>query len=241
MEIKFLTIKQVKDFVEANPDVHNYIKDLIKHSIKSKKTSFSKEKYLKEYDCLKEFNFVNRESDKSFLLNYNQLPVCCVLAEIAEATMHEKVPIEPIACLIFANKFAEEIRKPEIRTYWYSDLEIQLESYLLIYLHQIHLVDITDFVEGITEEMKEEIPDVRSVDMTYKHVFSYLSDDEERMSSTIIKMLSSERTIDTARQALQDIGKKTLQKLFHYISILKKQEQQSKKTFSITCLMDCSI
>lgn len=207
MGINLLKIKEVKDFIEENYKIHCYITQLIKDSIKTKKNSFSKERYKKEYDCLKDFHLINRESSEHFLLDYNQLPVCYVLTEIAEATMQEKVPTEPIACLIFANKFAEEIRKPEIRTFWYSDLEIQLESYLLVFLHQIHFVDITAFVDGITEEMKDQIPDVRGVDNTYRYIFSYLSDSEERMSSMIIKMLSNERTIDTAKQCLQSIGK----------------------------------
>lgn len=229
MEIKFLTIKQVSDFFEENPAVHSCIEDLIEHSIASKRTSFSKQKYLKEFDCLKEFNIVTKEFEESFVLDYNQLPVSYVLIEIAEATMKEKVPIESIPCLSFANKFAEEIRKPEIRTFWYSDLKIQLESYLLVFLHQIHFVDITAFVDGITEEMKDQNPDVRSVDLTYKHVFSYLSDSEEKLSSIIIKMLSSDRTIDTARQSLQSIGKVNPTKAISLFNYFKEHGAAKQK------------
>jgi hypothetical protein len=207
MGTRYLKIEDIKIFFQENPIIHNYIEELIKHSISVKRTSFSKKKFAKEYEALKKFEVINRESEETFLLDYSQLPVSYVLTEIAEVTMQEIAPTTAIGCLQFANRFTKEIRKPEERTFWYSDLETQLESYLLIYLHQAYSFDVTSFIEGITEEMKDEIPEVRAVDMVYGYVFPYLTDNEERMFATITSMLSGETTTDTAQHTLQSIGK----------------------------------
>ena len=207
MNKTFLSINETAEFINNNPTIQSYIKTLIKASISIKKTAFAKAKFTKEFELLQQFELVREGLADFFILNYECLPVCYVLAEVAEEIMGEKIPIEPIPCLNFANRFAEEIRKPAIRTYWYSGLEIQFESYLLVYLHQVHHLDVINFVQNITDEMANENSDLKSVDLSLRNVFYFLNDTDEKLFSIIVSMLSSDRTKQAAYEALQNIGK----------------------------------
>lgn len=203
---QFLTIEAVKGFYKNNGKIYECLKDLITHCINVKHLSFSKQKFQKEYQTLQTHDLVSRESSDSFQLDYKMLPVCYVLSEIAEETLQKKIPDDPINALKFANVFCEEIRKPNVRTWWYSDLEIQLESYLLVYLNQLNGVDVTAFIMSITEEMRDQIPDVRGTDLSYKHAFAYLNDNINQLFNAVTFLLSNDRSKHAGWDSLQNIG-----------------------------------
>jgi hypothetical protein len=215
----FLSIDDARSFIGQNPPIYLALKTLIDHSIIAKKISFSKEKFQAEYSELKPFNLIGNDQEEVFLLDFTSPIFGSVLLEKAESVLQEKAPTDPEACFAFADRFGQEIRKPKLNHHWYSDLVIQLESFLLVWLHQKYDVDVTRFVGSITEEEWEQKPWLNSLDFAYMHSFAYLSDPPELRHETIVNMLASVRTKDSAYEALRNLGKvnpKAADQLYEY-------------------------
>lgn len=203
----FLSIDDARSLIAQNPLVYAALRTLIDHSIAAKKTAFSKDKFQVEYNELKAFNLIGNEQEEIFQLDFTKLVFGSVLLEKAEAVMLEKAPTDPAACFAFADRFGEEIRKPQLNRHWYSDLIIHLESFLLVWLHQNYAVDITRFVGSIIEDERDQKPWLSSLDFAYMHSFAYLSDPPALRHETIVDMLGSDRTKDSAYEALRNLGK----------------------------------
>lgn len=201
--MQFLTIRQATTFLEENPAAYEYIQLLVNEYIRARSPFLSKSTFHREFGYLKSFSFVQDESEKVFLLNFDSLPVCYVLMKIAEKMTHENMPVEPVACIRFIGRFAEMIRQPDPQTAWYANLRVQFETYALVYLHQVYEVDVTAFVEGLTGETR----DLMGTDIHYRYIFPYLHDDTKKQFAAISRMLSDERTEYAGLDALSNIGR----------------------------------
>src|SRR5688500_9134636 len=148
----YLTLQETQSLIENNPVAKRSLMDLIRHSIQEKKISFRVEKFNDHFDCLQKLGLVKSYPDNIFGLDYTVLPACYVLTIVAEDMMKQPVPVDAVGALAFANRFCELIRQPKVNHYWSGDLEMQLEAYVLIWLHQVHNIDITSFIQSITEK-----------------------------------------------------------------------------------------
>jgi len=223
----FLSVDDARSFIGQNPPIYAAFKTLIDHSITVKKISFNKEKFQAEYSELKPFNLIGNDQEEIFQLDFSNLVFGSVLLEKAEAVLQEKALTDPEACFAFADRFGQEIRKPKLNLHWYSDLIIHLESFLLVWLHQKYNLDVTHFVRSVTEEEWEQKPWLNSLDFAYMNAFAYLSDSPEVRHETIVNMLASVRTKDSAYEALRNLGKinpKAADQLYQYGSIHKAFE-----------------
>lgn len=202
----YLIVAHCRSLIEDDPLIRQYLEELIRESIRTKKTSLSIETFKVQYDHLRPLELVSKEFEKFFVLDYETLPCCYVLAEVAEQMMGTAVPAEPVSALRFANQFAELIRQPNPRTFWYQSLELRFETYVLLWLHEIHGLDVTGFFQSFTTEIKAENPDLRSVDMLYQYAFPYLSDDNARQFEVIESLLRSEETKHIALEVVRSLG-----------------------------------
>jgi len=203
MRRHYLTIQETQSLIEDNPVCKQYLMDLIHHSIQEKKISFRVEKFNDHFDCLKKLGLVKSYPDNVFSLEYATLPVCYVLTVVAEEMMQQLVPVDAVDALVFANSFCKLIRQPKVNHHWSGDLDMRLQAYILIWLHQVHNIDITSFIKSVTDDMKKENADLRSADLIYTYVFPYLNDDTERQFETIV---TTEGARDSALQAVKDFG-----------------------------------
>jgi hypothetical protein len=194
----FTTIGQVERFFTDDPVAKQHVETLIDAFIRAKNPSIAKAGVEPALAYLKSFPFLQHDTERSVQLDFDCLAVSYVLMQVAEKTMGEKLPQEIIPALQFVDRFAEEIRKPAIRTHWYGSLELEFEGFVLTYFHQVHGFDITNFILNLTEEQTDEEACLRSIDMTYQHSFGYLSDTVEECFATLITMLGSDRTKDAA-------------------------------------------
>lgn len=238
--MQFLTIRQATTFLEDYPVAYEYIQLLINECIRDKNLLLSKSAFHKEFSylqafslvqsesentsLLKAFSLVQDESETAFLLNFENLPVCYVLMKVAEDMMRETIPAEPVACMRFINRFAELIRQPEPRTSWYAHLRVQFETYAQVYLHQVHQVDITAFVESITGERRNENTDLMSMDVNYRYVFPYLDDDTGKQFAAISRMLKNESTKYAGLDALSSLGRVNPEKAAALYEFAKARE-----------------
>jgi|GEM_PF-2443390 len=202
----YLTIAHCRSLIETDPLVHQYLGELIRETIRTKKTSLSIEKFKAQYDHLRPLELVSIEFEKFFVLDYEALPCCYVLHEVAEEMMTVPLPTEPVAALAFANQFALLIRQPNPRTHWYQGLELRFETYVLLWLHEIHGLDVSAFFQSVTTEMKDENLDLRSVDMLYQYAFPYLGDDNTRQFEIIESLARAEETKHIALEAVRSLG-----------------------------------
>lgn len=207
VQIKYISIDEASKFLSSNDSVQLCLRKLIKHSIAEKRVSFSNEAFKVQHELLEKFKLVTRESESVFQLDYNNLVVCHVLAQIAVETLGEEIPEDPIESLKYAQRFAEEIRKPTIRTFWYSDLEINLEGYILAYLHQVKGIDITAFVESVTTEMSDQTHVLRTINSIYSHAIPYLAESTEATFTKITGLLANEKTKWKGTEAIRNICK----------------------------------
>lgn len=208
MKKHLLSTQEVEAFFTANAPVREAMTELIRHSIAVKQTAFPKDAFRIQYELLVLHQLTTRESEKSFQIDFDTLEGGYILAIIAEEILAKKVPVDPMEVLAFSAAFGLQIKQPNPRHWWAGDMEFQLQSYLLVWLHQMHGVDVTTFIFGITEDTKEALTETRSVDTNYRNIFPYLSDSIESCFTTISDLLIGERTKDTALDALFCLGRK---------------------------------
>jgi hypothetical protein len=192
--------------MESDPVARQYLNELINESIKERKSSFPTDKFRTHYDHLCALKLTGKEWEKSFQLDYAALPVCFVLAEIAEEIMSAEIPSEPISALTFVYQFTELIREPNPRTFWYQDLAIRLETYVLLYLHENHQLDVTAFAESVTDDMMEETSCLRSMNSSFTKVFPFLRDDNVRQFQTIERLLTTPTKRYNILDAVNNLG-----------------------------------
>jgi len=202
-----LSIQEARSFLELNEPQRKAIRFLLLHMISTKSLTFEKSDFSESYESLAQYGGLLTVMETNFQLNLENLITLQVLTETAEESLREAIPPEPLACLEFAEKFCEHLRKPKLNHYWYSSLELNFKSYMLIYLNQEKGVDITKFAESVTDEMRDQYRYVRSIDLLYTHIFPYLTDSIETMYATASDLLQRERTSDSGGRMLQDIGR----------------------------------
>lgn len=202
----YLTINSCRLLTEADPLIRQYLGELIRETIRAKKTSLSIETFKVQYDHLQSLQLVSTEFDKFFVLDYEALPCCYVLQKIAQEMMATPLPVEPEPALRFANQFAELIRQPNPRTFWYQSLELRFETYVLLWLHEIHGLDVSAFFQSVTTEMKDENPDLRSIDILYEYAFPYLGDDNAKQFAILESLVQTEERKHIALEAVRSLG-----------------------------------
>lgn len=202
-----LSIQEARSFLEQNQTAASTIRSLLEHQISTKSLSFRKTDFQESYDKLFAFEGLLVDLDTNFRPNFENLIILEAVGNIAEKALNEPIPGEPIACLEFGKKFGEYIRQPKLNHHWNSNLELNSESYLLIYLNQEKGVNITEFVKSVTKEMEDQYIHVRGVDLLYTHAYPYLRDTIEVMYATARELLDAERTSDSGGNMLQNIGR----------------------------------
>lgn len=202
----FLTIQHAAAFLQTDPVATGYIRSLVQKCLDTRTPFAHKDTYPAAFTYLHTLSLAIDTSEKTFWLNFDSLPVCMVLMETAEMMLQEKLPENPVAALRYVNRFAERIRQPEPRTAWYGNLRVQLETYALVYLHQVYQVDITAFVRGLTQEMSDANDDLFTIDNTYRYVFPYLEDSTGRQFDTVTWLLTAPRTRNLGLDALHGLA-----------------------------------
>lgn len=201
------SIIEVRELFSLETTLYTTIKTLLEKSISEKKVSHLKAGHENEIAQLQAASLVGHESETHFQVNFDNLVSGYVMLQVAQEILTEQLPTEIIPALSFVSRFMEEIRKPNIRTHWEAGWPNEFEGFVLVYLHQEAGLDITAFVLGVTEEMRDEHVEVRSVDFGYLHAFAYLSDSVEKCFQAIQTLYGSDRTRDTAFSCVENLCK----------------------------------
>lgn len=214
-----MNVQDVQLLLRDRPKSKAALDVLIDLCITNKVTSFSVADHTEAVQELEKVADTVKLYDHRFQLDFNSLIVNEVLRGKAEAIMGLPMPNTIANALAFINSFCEEIRKPEVRTYWYGHLESGLESYGLIYLNHIHNVDVTGFLKTITTEMEVNSPELRVFKNDYTGAFPHLKDDIKKRFDIVDYLYSNKDTSYFAADCLEKVGEHNKEKaveLYNY-------------------------
>lgn len=203
-----MKIAEIHTALAANTPLREALIKLIRECIASKRLSFSKTTFNEEYNLVSAYPVTGHDNAEVFQLNFDSFWVCSALAEVAEEILGEQLPGDIQSCLAFADRFDLHTRQPKPNHHWSGHMHLGFESYLLVYLNQVHGVDITGYFHSLTDEMKEEYIELRSLDIIYQYAFPFLSDDIPTTFKAAVYLFSSEDSKISAFEALKGLGQK---------------------------------
>jgi hypothetical protein len=201
-----LTIEDVKIFISENSVVYNQLSTLFDRCIAEKKPLFSPD----EIDGLAElvnFGLLKETAGERYEFNYDSLVVCYLVMEKAEVVMKSSMPNEIVTALQYADSFYLEIRQPTPRTTWYFHLAMEFDRFILIYLNQLHGIDVTAFYDTITKEMSDLYIPLRHYGNSYASAFPFITDDISKSFASLQRIAISEGKKSYFGTALSDIVK----------------------------------
>lgn len=221
-----MTIQEVQKFLDDQPAIESGIKEIITKSIEEKKSALPK----KDFDVLITSGTLNPYTEDiptdRFRLDYDSLVVDEVLLRKAKEILGRDFPANILGALQFVNQICEEIRKPNIRTFWYEHLESGFETYALIYLNHIHGVDVSAFLYAITKEDRDQEIPLRVYEHNYTGAFSHINDNIETSYQTIEFFYSKPDSAHFALSCVDKIAKKNPAKaamLYDYAKVNKAE------------------
>lgn len=203
---RILTISEADQLFTDHPALKANLLSLLETAFAHKKPLFSSTE-VPGLDQLLDYNLINASPGDRYEFNYNSLATCRVVQQLAEKMTGTPMPIAVEAALAYAAEFYLMLREPKPRTSWYFHLELEFDRYILIWLNQVHGINVTDFLFSITEEMLDASIPIRHYAHSYASAFPYLNDDVTKSFETLKKLYQEERKREDAMTSLSDLAK----------------------------------
>lgn len=208
---RILTIDATDQLFEEHPEVAQSLFALLETAIEHKKPLFAPDD-VPGLDQLVTYELLNASPGDRYEFNYNSLATCRVVQQLAEKVMDRAMPVGVEAALAYAAEFYLLLRQPLPRTSWYFHLELEFDRYILIWLSQVHGIDVTGFLFSITEEMLDSSVPIRHYAHSYASAFPYLNDNVNKSFETIKTLYQDERKREDAMTSLSDLAKENSRK-----------------------------
>jgi len=202
---RILTISGADQLFTDHPEVKKSLLVLLETAFDNKKALFSPTE-VEGLEDLLNYQLVNASPGDRYEFNYNSLATCRVVQELAEKRISKPMPTTIEEALTYAADFYLSLREPKPRTSWYFHLELEFDRYILIWLNQVHDVDVTAFLFSITEEMLDASVTIRHYAQSYASAFPYLVDDAAKYLETIKTQYGDVRQKENAMAALSDLA-----------------------------------
>jgi hypothetical protein len=203
---RILRISDADQLFADHPEVKESLYSLLETAIEHKKPLFAPGE-VTGLDELLAFELLNTSPGERYEFNYNSLVTCRVVQQLAEKITGKPMPVGIEVALAYAAEFYLLLREPKPRTVWYFHLELEFDRYILIWLNQVHGIDVTEFLFTITEEMLDESIPIRHYAHSYASAFPYLNDDEKTSFETVTSLYRTEGKKDDAMTSLSDLAK----------------------------------
>lgn len=201
-----LTVKEAQDFLKDHQVLHDALFSLFETSVELKKPLFAPED-VPELAGLVANGLLQLSPGNRYQFNFESLVVCELLRELIEKSLETPMPDQITSALEYAESFYLKIKEPKPRTKWYFHLDMEFDRYVLVYLNQVHQVDVTAFYLALTPELLDKHIPLRHFDTSYFSAFPFLTDDISKCFATIKQLYEKEDKKEYAGRALTDIGK----------------------------------
>ena len=202
---RIITISDADNLLIDHPEAKAALYTLLETAIEHKKPLFAPGE-VNRLEELLDLNLLHASPGDRYEFNYNSLATCRIVQEIAEKITGKPMPVEIGAALAYAAEFYLQLREPKPRTIWYFHLELEFDRYILIWLNQVHNIDMTAFLFSITEEMLNASIPIRHYAHSYASAYPYLTDSVEKSFTTIKTLYEEERKKEDVMTSLSDLA-----------------------------------